>query len=251
MNPKEICILVSYNDAYSKMAEYTVKDNIKKYSELHGYSLHIDTQKNVDNDRSPSWQKIRTSIDILNKYKWVFFIDTDCLIMNSDIKLESIIDEKYSFIVPAHAVDPIDTPIKSIAGPRNVITSQFFVKNSDIGHAILNDIWNLKYHPKEIDINNFDYENREVRALINSLEYKDNIKIVEERLLNTFWYINNPFLLVSFKGSNNLVWKPDDFIIHVTGYKIHERVQLLSDLNYFSKINHGYDETGLRSVCQR
>jgi len=251
MDPKDICVLVSYNDAYARMAEYTVKDNIEKYCQIHGYSIWIDDQKNVDNDRSPSWQKIRTSIKILDKFRWVFFIDTDCLIMNSDIKLESIIDEKYSLIVPAHGIDPVDTPIKSIAGPRNVITSQFFVKNSEQGHAILNDIWNLKHHPVGIDINKFDYENREMRAVINSLKFKDDIKIVEERLLNTFWYINNPFILSSFKGSTNLTWKPDDFIVHVTGYKTHERVQILSDLNYFSKINHGYDETGLRSICQR
>jgi hypothetical protein len=251
MDPKDICVLVSYNDDYARMAEYTVKDNIERYCQMHGYSIWIDEQKDVDNDRSPAWQKIRTSMKILDKFRWVFFIDTDCIIMNSDIKLESIIDEKYSFIVPAHGVDPVDTPIKSIAGPRNVITSQFFVKNDEHGHAILNDVWNFKYHPKGIDVNKFDYENREVRALIDSLDYRDHIKIVDEHLLNRFWYINNPFLLVSFKGSNNLVWKPDDFIVHVTGYKINERVQLLSDLNYFSKINHGYDETGLRSICQR
>jgi hypothetical protein len=250
MNPKDICVLVSYNDAYARMAEYTVEDNIKKYCEMYGYTLWVDTQKDVDNNRSPSWQKIRTSQKILDKFKWVFFLDTDCLIMNSDIKLESIIDDRYSFIIPAHGVDPVDTPIKSIAGPNNVITSQFLVKNSEKGHAILNDVWNLKYHPAGIDVNKFDYENREVRALIDSLDYRDDIKIVDEYILNRFWYINNPFILSSFKGVSNLIWKPGDFIVHVTGYTVNERVKLLSDLNFFSKINHGYDETGLRSICQ-
>lgn len=250
MAAEDICVLVSYNDAYARMAEYTVEDNIKKYCEMHGYTLWVDTQKDVDNDRSPSWQKIRTSQKILDKFKWVFFLDTDCLIMNSDIKLESIIDDRYSFIIPAHGVDPVDTPIKSIAGPNNVITSQFLVKNSEKGHAILNDLWNLKYHSEGIDINKFDYENREVRALIDSLDYRDDIKIVDEYILNRFWYINNPFILSSFKGVSNLIWKPGDFIVHVTGYTVDERVKLLSDLNFFSKINHGYDETGLRSICQ-
>jgi hypothetical protein len=160
MAAEDICVLVSYNDAYARMAEYTVKDNIERYCQMHGYSIWIDEQKDVDNDRSPAWQKIRTSMKILDKFRWVFFIDTDCIIMNSDIKLESIIDERYSFIVPAHGVDPVDTPIKSIAGPRNVITSQFFVKNDEHGHAILNDVWNLKYHPKGINVNKFVSEIR-------------------------------------------------------------------------------------------
>jgi len=250
MVAEDICVLVSYNDAYARMAKYTVEDNIKKYCALHGYTLWVDTQKDVDNDRSPCWQKIRTAQKILHKFKWVFFLDTDCLIMNSDIKLESIIDDRYSFIVPAHGVDPVDTPIKSIAGPNNVITSQFLVKNSEKGHAILNDVWNLKYHPTGIDVNKFDYENREVRAIIDSLDYRDDIKIVDEHILNRFWYINNPFILSSFKGVSNLIWKPGDFIVHVTGYTVNDRIKILSDLNFFSKINHGYDETGLRSICQ-
>ena len=250
MAAEDICVLVSYNDTYARMAEYTVEGNIKKYCELHGYTLWVDTQKDVDNDRFASWQKIRTAQKILHKFKWVFFLDTDCLIMNSDIKLESIIDDRYSFIVPAHGVDPVDTPIKSIAGPNNVITSQFLVKNSEKGHAILNDLWDLKYHPEGIDINNFDYENREARALIDSLDYKDDIKMVDEHILNRFWYINNPYMLATFKGVNNLMWKPGDFIVHVTGYKLHDRIQILSDLSYFSKINNGYDKTGLRSICQ-
>ena len=33
---------------------------------------------------------------------------------------------------------------------------------------------------------------------------------------------------------NNNVWKPGDFIVHCVGYRIEERIQLLSDLNYFS-----------------
>jgi len=243
IDPKEICVLVSYNDDYEHMTSLTVENNIKKYCELYGYSLWIDKQENSNQyNRAPQWYKIKTSIDILenNNFKWLFFIDADCLIMNSNIRLESLIDDNYSFIVPAHNITPVDTPVTN-HNVKNIITSQYLVKNDDAGLSILKDIWEANGFPEGIDINTFDYEGRQARVTISKPEFKDKVKIIEERLLNTFWYMNNPFLVFHFKGVNDLVWKPGDFIVHVTGYKVEDRVKILSDLNYFSTLHHGYE----------
>lgn len=232
MEPKDICVLVSYDDNYAKLAEYSVFGNIKKYCEKHGYSLHIDRQQNLDNNRVPMWQKIKVSHDVLkgSEYKWLFFIDTDCLIMNSNIKLESLIDDNYSFIIPQHNIKAEDNPITVIPGVQNVITSQFFVKNDNDGLAILQAIWNLG----EIPNDRFDYEGRQTRILINSLQFDGKIKTIEEKLVNRFWYVNNPFMVMHFRGMNDNAWQPGDFIVHVTGYSKEERIKLISDLNHFS-----------------
>jgi len=234
MNPKDICVLVSYNENYAKMAEITVFDNIKAYCKIHGYTLWIDTQNNPDNNRYSSWQKIKTAINVLPRFKWLFFIDTDCLIMNKNIKLESLIDNNYSFIVPQHNVAAEDNPITNIEGINNVITSQFLVKNDQSGLDILQAIWDVEGWPDGLDLSTFDYEGRQTRIVINSLKFKDKIKIIEEKLLNRFWYVNNPFVVMHFQNINNNAWKPGDFIVHVVGYKTEDRIQLLSDLNYFS-----------------
>lgn len=240
IDPKEICVLVSYNEAYAKMASCTVDNNIKLYCQKHGYTLYIDNQQEVNNNRAPMWQKIEASHYILkeNKYKWLFFLDTDCLIMNSDVKLESLIDDNYSFIVPQHNIPAEDNPITVIPGIENIITSQFFVKNDEHGLNILQSIWDLG---ETSDTNKFDYEGRQTRMLINSLKFKDKIKIIEEKLLNRFWYMNNPFMVMHFKGVNDNVWQPGDFIVHVTGYPVEDRIRILSDLNYFSKLHNGYE----------
>jgi hypothetical protein len=237
MNPKEICVLVSYNNNYANMAELTVDHNIKLYCDKHNYTLHIDTQQNPDNDRYSSWQKIKTAINILknnNDFKWLFFIDTDCLIMNSNIKLESLIDDNYSFIVPQHNIEAEDNPITNIEGTNNIIMSQFLVKNDQSGLDILQAIWDVEGWPDGLDLSTFDYEGRQARIVVNSLKFKDKIKIIEEKLLNCFWYFNNPFMVMHFKGVNNHVWQPGDFIVHVTGYPKEDRIRILSDLNYFS-----------------
>jgi hypothetical protein len=224
-----ICVLVSYDKTYEPIAKYSVYDNINKYCELHGYSLHIDYQDKFNNGRPPQWRKIEAAIEILPKYDWIFFLDADCLIMNSDIKLESFLDNNHSFLVPSHFLKAVDTPITTIEGVQNIISSQFLVKNDEEGMKILQAIW-------EGTNNEFDYEGRRIREIINENKY--NIGIVEERRLNTFWFANNPFMLWSYPGFNNNVWQYGDFIVHVTGYKTHEKVQLLSDLNFFSKLSH-------------
>jgi hypothetical protein len=229
----KICVLVSYDEGYKRMASYTVRDNIRKYCDLHGYDLHIDYQEKFSNGKPSQWQKIRAARELLetNKYDWVFYLDTDCIIMNSDIKLESFIDDNCSFIVPRHCIEAVDTPTSE----GNIISSQFFVKNDEFGKDILDEIWLAEGNDK---VNQFDYEGRQIRILINNGKYKNRIKLVEEKRLNRFWYFNNPFMVFKFKGINENVWQKGDFIIHVTGYDTEARVRLLSDLNYFSALNN-------------
>ena len=229
----KICVLVSYDEGYKRMASYTVRDNIRKYCDLHGYDLHIDYQEKFSNGKPSQWQKIRAARELLetNKYDWVFYLDTDCIIMNPDIKLESFMDDNCSFIVPRHCIEAVDTPTSE----GNIISSQFFVKNDEFGKDILDEIWLAEGNDK---VNQFDYEGRQIRILINNGKYKNRIKLVEEKRLNRFWYFNNPFMVFKFKGINENVWQKGDFIIHVTGYNTEARVRLLSDLNYFSALNN-------------
>ena len=229
----KFCVLVSYDEGYKRMASYTVEKNIRKYCELHGYDLHIDYEEKFSNGKPAQWQKIRAARELLDthKYDWIFYLDTDCLIMNPNIKLESFIDDDCSFIVPKHSIKAVDTPISE----GNIISSQFFVRNDECGIDILDEIWLAQGNYK---IEEFDYEGRQIRMIINDNKYGDRIKLIEEKRLNTFWYVNNPFMVFSFKGINDNIWQEGDFIVHVTGYKTEERVRILSDLNYFSGLNY-------------
>lgn len=229
----KFCVLVSYDESYTRMASYTVDLNIKKYCEMHGYDLHIDYQEKFSNEKPAQWQKIRAARELLetNKYDWVFYLDTDCIIMNPHIKLESFIDDNCSFIVPRHNVEAIDTP--TLEG--NIISSQFFVRNDKCGIDILDEIWLSEGNDK---VHLHDYEGRQIRMIINQGKYNNRIKLIEEKRLNRFWYINKPFMVFAFKGINDNIWKEGDFIVHVTGYETEERVKILSDLKNFSGLNH-------------
>lgn len=232
VDTKKIAVLVVYDDNYESMKEITVDNNISNYCDLHGYTLI--TRKINSTEREPQWYKISESIDVLksNDFDWVFFIDLDCLIMNPTIKLETLIDEKFSFLVPSHAIPAIDNPITTPFNTDNIITSQFLVKTDEFGIKILEDIWNATELSQ--DLNTFDYEGRQTRITISKPEFKPYVKIIEEKLLNRFWFVNSPFIVYNNIGVNDLVWQPGDFIAHVTSYKKEDRNKLLDELNYFS-----------------
>lgn len=230
----KIGVVVSYNQAYSELARVGVFGNIAHYCKLHGYTLHVDTQQSPDMNRHAAWNKVIACIDALPLYDWIFYIDVDCLIMNHTIQLEALIDDDYSFIVPAHNVEPVDTPVMNEMGTNCVITSQFFVKNDEVGMAILRDIWEAKEWPQGMHINTFDYEGRQARITIEKPQFRERVKVVEEHLLNRFWYVKDPFIVFHNKGVNDNVWQPGDFIVHVSNYPVAERVELLDMLNYFS-----------------
>lgn len=252
-NKRKIGVLVMYNDRYEEMAKYTVDGNIKGYCEMNGYELIKHKIENIDNGRDPQWQKIIESIKIFESgsdFDWLFFVDLDCLIMNQTIKLESFLDERYSFIIPSHGVEAIDFPMETNEfGENNVITSAYFVRNDEKGLEILKSIWECRGMPEGLNINDFDHEGRQCRLTFSMPEFRPYVKIVEERLLNRFWYMNKPFMTFYNLGVNELVWKPGDFIVHVTGYSLEERIPLLSDLNYFSGgaiAKFGYENSTIR-----
>ena len=234
---KKIGVLVMYNEPYEEMASVTVDQNIEGYCELNGYRLIKKKIDNPKNGRAPQWQKITESIDILEEsdLDWIFFIDLDCLIMNQTIKLESIIDENYSVVMPSHGMEAVDNPMeKNEFGENNIITSAFFVKNDDVGKNILKRVWECNGAAFDEKFDEFDHEGRQFRIALSDPEIKKHVKIVEEKKLNRFWHMKNPFMVLQNPGISELTWRPGDFIAHVTGYPLEERVHILRNLNVFS-----------------
>jgi hypothetical protein len=232
-----IGILMMYDSSYESMARITIDQNARQYCDLNGYRLFEHRIEGSENDRPAQWQKVIKSIEILEsgEVDWLFFLDLDCLVMNSSIRLEDIIDDDFSLIIPSHGVPAIDFPLEDNGfGGDNIISAMFLVKADEKGIAILKDVWSCSGSPEVFPRDHFYYEQRQFRLTIPKPEFRSHIKIVEERTMSTFWPVNNPFVVLHFKGCNENMWKSGDFIVHVTGYEYGERVKLLSDINYFS-----------------
>jgi hypothetical protein len=232
INKPRIGIITMYDEGYTKMAEYTAHDNFVRYSKLHGYGLEIINVSGKSEERTPHWLKIKETINVLktNKYDWVFFIDLDCLFMDLRFKLENLIDNKYFAVLPAHDHVPDNKIWNGVAD--SIMSAQMLFKNCERSINFLEDVWQAREVQDKIHV--FDHEMRQLRISANKPEFKNGIKIIEEGKLNKMWWYADPFFINALNDANDNIWKPGDFIVHVTGAHEHNRLRWLSDLNFFT-----------------
>ena len=69
LDPKEICVLVLYDDYYAELAEITIDKNIKQYCDLHGYDFIVDNLRRLP-DRNYAWECIPAVLNVLNTNKY-------------------------------------------------------------------------------------------------------------------------------------------------------------------------------------
>ena len=229
----KICVTTIYDDNMLEIAKITAFDNFEKYCKLNKYDLEV-INIDYEKERPTSWYKILEVKKILesNKYDWVFFVDLDCLFMNMTTKLESLIDDD-NFIIFAANSDIQDHPVPNKFGVNGVNGSQFLIKNCQLSLDFLDDVWSAIDLPADI-VNEHDWEQRQFRYSIVKDQFKDSVKIIENRLLNAFWYTNNIFFLMIYKNYNKEIWQIGDFIVHIPGLHGSDRLKIIGDLSYFS-----------------
>lgn len=231
IDPGRICVTTIFNEAYEDMADITTV-NFRKYCQLHGYSFEpILIEEGLE--KTPHWQKVRVVKELLqsDKYDWVFFIDLDCLFMNTTIRLERFLSNEHFMIISGHNDQP-DTPILNSAGTHSLMTAQFLIKNCEQSIRFLDDVWSAEETRDKIEV--FDYEMRQVRYTGDKAEFKNGIKVLSPEKFNRFWYTTSPFMLHHFPETNDNAWRLGDFIVHVPAGHGESRLELLSDLNFFS-----------------
>jgi len=234
IDPSRIAIMSIYNDAFEGIANYTIHDNFKRYCNLHGYSLEAIKSEGVVNGRTVHWDKLHFTKELLNsgKYDYVFFIDADCLFMDMTKKIEHFIDQDHFLWIANHDQVP-DMKIFNGLG-QGLISAQFLFKRCEDTFKFIDDVLAAV---ETIDIvNKFDYEQRQFRISANKPEFKQGVKVFPENYFNTFWYNDSPFVNYYSNGALQNIWKPGDFIVHVTGSvsPMKRRIQVLSDLSFFA-----------------
>lgn len=187
-----IAIISLYSRDYKNIGEYS-DENKKNYANKHGYDLFLYHDR-LNHSRPVSWSKIIAIQSHLANYKWVYWSNADSLIMNTEIKLEEFIDDKYDLIISKGYIE------------GNINTGNFLIKNSKWSHDILKKIFDQKQFIK--------HHLGEQKALQDILHQDpkecSHIKVYEQRVLNAnygygnpdYWYQNGDFI-VHFYGQCN------------------------------------------------
>jgi galactosyl transferase GMA12/MNN10 family len=183
-----IAILSLYNRAYAHIGKYSELNKLP-YAKKHGYDVIIYHQL-LDTSRPAAWSKIVAIQKHLKKYDWIFWSDADSLIMNNDIKVETLIDDNYDLIITREK------------GRTTLNTGSFLIKNTAWSHALLRDIYaqtQFMHHGWW-----------EQAAFLHLLEVNpslyNQIKILDQRAMNSH-----------FLESHGATYQPGDFVIHFYG----------------------------------
>ena len=202
----KIGIVSLYDKNYKHIGIYSDL-NKKKYAAKHKYNL-ILYHKTLDKMRPTAWSKIRALQLHLNHYDWLMWTDADSLIMNSNIKLESLIDPTYDLIISCQADGTINT-------------GSFIIKNSNWSRALLKKIYDQTeciHHP-------WWEQQALIYLLDNYHELYDHIKIVPQRTMNS-----HPF----HAGGE---YKTGDFIIHMYNGPNMNKQKLMKEYYAISLLN--------------
>lgn len=180
---KDICILSLYlGDKYKRITEPSHLSK-KWYSKKHNYDYKFDDEDFYDNTRPKPWSKINQILKYIDKYEYVVWIDADALIMNSDVKLEYIIENymKDNLIMMAQDWICINSGVMFLKKSDKVI--EFF----------------KKVYSQEQFINSPCWEQDSIKYLIdtnweNCNSYINILPIYQQTIFNSFHYnydINN------------------------------------------------------------
>ena len=190
----KILVVTSYNQNIKDYADITSNIN-KIYCKNNGYSICIENNadkliSSSDKSIHITWNKIRL-LEILmyeyeNVFDWLFYIDSDAIFSNHNIKLENIIDKykNYNLIMAS------DKPM----GGKLINTGTILVKNCD---------WSRKFFTywfregiSSIWKNKFPHEQEFFASIWNNsfpFNLQKNVYITETQEINSTYPIeSNP-----------------------------------------------------------
>lgn len=206
-----IAIVSLHTPNFQPLADFTWNENKLLYAQKHNYAAFCKTD-NFAGNMTIGYEKIVYLKELMHSnphIQWFFWLGTDTMIMNFNIRVEDRIDSYFDFIV---------------ATDGNAINADsFLIKNSEKGRAFID--WMLD------NIGKYDQHYfREQQAMIEASEmpeWKNIIKIIPQYLINCHdcWpNQSQPDPKWLDKFGNRSWWEPGDFVVHWPGSSLETRL---------------------------
>jgi hypothetical protein len=202
-------IISSHTPNYQPLADWTWP-NKEEYAERHGYLAYCKTE---GHDPGLKWNHdklyfIRDCMEINPDVEWFWWLGSDTLITNFNIKLESITDDNYHFIIGTDGND--------------LNNDSCFFRNTPEGRRYVDFL--IEEFPKYAD-----HHFLEQQAMIDSYkipEWKSMIKVVEQHWFNSHdcwpngWQPGYGYDLLGGRAW----WEPGDLLVHWPGSSLETRL---------------------------
>tara|TARA_Y100000992_G_scaffold190804_1_gene129408 strand:+ start:127 stop:1593 length:1467 start_codon:yes stop_codon:yes gene_type:complete len=222
-NNNNICILsILIGKEYIDKCSYGTLSK-EYYCQKNKYDLIIGNDKDYDkitnNKKRCGWLKVYKLLEILNDYDYIFVSDADVSIMNSNMKLEDIINKYMD--KNTHMIITEDC--------YGINSGNFIVKGKNELIYKYISLWrdNLPNKYKYIGV-------QDQPSLINMIlntDFKNYVKIIDQSILNSY-----PDLSMHKKGTKkgkSKIYKPNDLLIHYAGSS-------WRDLNFYQDMKSNF-----------
>jgi len=112
-------------------------ENRRRYCERHGYDFIWDTT--IARDRPACWAKIPAILEAFETHDWVLWADSDTLIFEPDLPIETFCDPAYELIVQSHEefLRSVGIPLEAGLARMPINTGVFLIRRSDWSRAFL------------------------------------------------------------------------------------------------------------------
>ena len=216
-----IAIIGAHDDKYDSIGKWAHL-NKASYAQKHGYDFFLYTES-LDPTRLGYWHKIIAIKNHLKDYDWIFWLDSDALIINFDIRLENLIDEEFDFITT-----------RDNSNPDCINSGQFLIKNCDWSFNLLNSWYSLNYIQVQPG-----YDNGALKTLVFELgieSIRPRVKIIPLRMLSSYIFHTGDHLSMDKVIPVDTMYQDGDFIIHLAGFEHRHKMKMMEKI--YSIINY-------------
>ncbi|KAH7408237.1 galactosyl transferase GMA12/MNN10 family-domain-containing protein [Phaeosphaeria sp. MPI-PUGE-AT-0046c] len=187
---------------------HQVLKNKDHYARRHGYDLIVDYEQH--NDVVMFWKfDMAERLIKSGKYDWLWWMDFDTLITNTDTKVTDVIDEELKNVTNP---DEIDYLITHDCNGFN--GGSFIVRSHDRSLKFLHDSRDIHDRAKEADIQMSEQDSI-VKLLTEDTEAAARTHVMPQWKLNAF-----PQEIACFDDDKK-VWEHGTFVLHFAGAWAH------------------------------
>ncbi|KAH7069243.1 galactosyl transferase GMA12/MNN10 family-domain-containing protein [Paraphoma chrysanthemicola] len=183
--------------------------NKDHYARRHGYDLILDYESHTD--RAVVFWKFDMAERLIKtgKYDWIWWMDFDTLITNTDIKLTDIIDEELRNVTNPDEIDYLFTH-----DCNGFNAGSFLVRGHERSLKFIHDSWDIhdKARAKE---ENMSEQDSTVKLMKEDKASADRVHVVPQWKLNAF-----PTEIACFDDEST-AWEHGQFVLHFAGAWAH------------------------------
>lgn len=186
--------------------------NKQTYCEIHGYDFFYITES-LDPSRHCAWSKIKAIENVLANYDWVFWTDADSLIMNPNIPLEKLVDDRCFLIICKQSDN------------KTINSGEFLIKNEAISFNFLKEVYKCDL------INEGFYEQGAINIVLSKQPFSEKVLYLHQRAMNSVWG--------ALWGSNcaDVHYHTGDFILHFMATSVDDLFQYMREWSGFLEKN--------------